>query len=94
MEYRVYLADACDRFRAAEYFDAPDDLEAEEIAAVLYARCSTKFHALNSGEGEIGSCVTPGPRRGRRSIFAISSTNGRLARLRPSSETSCRAAWI
>ena len=51
MDYRVYLVGSNDRFRAAEYFSAKDDLEAEEIVQALYQSCSTSFHGVELWQG-------------------------------------------
>jgi hypothetical protein len=51
MEYRVYLADSGDRFRAAEFFNAQDDVEAKEIALALYGSCATNFHGVELWRG-------------------------------------------
>ena len=51
MNYRFYLLDGEDRFRAAESFTASGDAEAKQIADDVYAACSDTFDGFELWRG-------------------------------------------
>ena len=51
MQYRIYLMGADNHVRAAESFIAKNDLEAKEVALVLYGSCSTNFQSMELWRG-------------------------------------------